>query len=38
MDCGDDNAGTRSWGEALEGMKGKVQEAVKERGLGRLEL
>ena len=38
VDCGEDNAGTRSWGEALEGMKVKVQEAVKERELGRLEL
>jgi DNA repair protein REV1 len=30
--------GTRVWGEALEGIKEKVQAAVKERGLGKLEL
>ncbi|KAG0651053.1 Rev1 terminal deoxycytidyl transferase [Hyphodiscus hymeniophilus] len=38
VDCGDDSHGTRSWGRALEGMKDKIQDAVKERGLGRLEL
>ncbi|EKD15524.1 uncharacterized protein L3040_009147 [Drepanopeziza brunnea f. sp. 'multigermtubi'] len=32
------NEGTRVWGMALEGIKEKVQDAVKERGLGRLEL
>lgn len=30
--------GTRVWSLALDGIKEKVQDAVKERGLGRLEL
>ena len=34
----DDNEGTKAWAMALEGMKEKVQSAVKERGLGVLEL
>jgi len=34
----DDNEGTRIWSEALDGIKSKVQSAVQERGLGRLEL
>jgi DNA repair protein REV1 len=33
-----DNAGKRAWTKALEGIKEKVQGAVKERGLGKLEL
>ena len=33
-----DNAGKRVWTKALEGIKEKVQGAVKERGLGKLEL
>jgi DNA repair protein REV1 len=33
-----DNEGTRAWKTVLEGMKEKVQSAVKERGLGLLEL
>ncbi|KUJ22456.1 DNA repair protein [Mollisia scopiformis] len=33
-----DNEGTRIWSEALEGIKFKVQAAVQERGLGKLEL
>lgn len=36
--CEDDTEGTRIWTEALEGVKEKVQEAVKERRLGRLDL
>jgi DNA repair protein REV1 len=32
------NEGTRAWTMALEGMKENVQSAVKERGLGLLEL
>jgi DNA repair protein REV1 len=32
------NEGTKVWGQALEGIKEKVQAAVKERGLGRMEL
>jgi DNA repair protein REV1 len=32
------NEGTNVWEEALEGIKDKVQAAVKERGLGRMEL
>lgn len=38
VDDGDDDEGTRAWREALECMKEKVQDAVKERGMGRLEL
>jgi DNA repair protein REV1 len=38
VDCGEDNEGTKSWGVALEGIKEKVQEAVQDRGLGRLAL
>ena len=38
VDCSEDTQGTRNWGEALEGMKDKIQEVVQERGLGRLEL
>jgi DNA repair protein REV1 len=37
-ESGNDNEGTRAWTAALDGMKEKVQEAVKERGLGLLEL
>jgi DNA repair protein REV1 len=33
-----DNEGTKAWSKALEGMKEKVQSAVKERGFGLLEL
>jgi DNA repair protein REV1 len=33
-----DNEGTRAWTTALDSMKEKVQAAVKERGLGVLEL
>lgn len=36
--CEDETDGARIWGEALEGVKEKVQEAVKERRLGRLDL
>jgi DNA repair protein REV1 len=32
------NEGTKVWEQALEGIKEKVQAAVKERGLGRMEL
>jgi len=32
-----ENKGTRMWTEALDGMKEKVQLAVKERGLGALQ-
>lgn len=38
IDDGLEDEGIRVWREALEGMKEKVQDAVKERGLGRLEL
>jgi DNA repair protein REV1 len=38
VEDGDDNEGMRAWREALEGIKEKVQDAVKERGLGRLDL
>ncbi|KAE8452156.1 hypothetical protein EG329_001623 [Mollisiaceae sp. DMI_Dod_QoI] len=34
----EENEGTRIWSQALEGIKAKVQSAVQERGLGRLEL
>ena len=34
----DNEEGLRVWNKALEGIKEKVQEAVEERGLGRLEL
>lgn len=34
----EDNEGTKIWSKALEGIKEKVQSAVRERGLGRLEL
>ncbi|KAE9381701.1 DNA repair protein [Stipitochalara longipes BDJ] len=34
----DENEGTRSWAMALDGMKEKVQAAVRERGLGLLDL
>jgi DNA repair protein REV1 len=37
-ESGNDNEGTRAWIAALDGMKDKVQAAVKERGLGLLEL
>jgi len=33
-----DNEGTRAWATALDGVKEKVQAAVKERGLGLLVL
>jgi len=33
-----DNEGTRAWTTALDSMKEKVQAAVKERGLGLLDL
>ncbi|CZT08410.1 probable DNA repair protein MUS-42 [Rhynchosporium graminicola] len=33
-----DNEGTKVWSEAYHGIKEKVQVAVKERGLGKLEL
>jgi DNA repair protein REV1 len=32
------NEGTKAWEQALEGIKEQVQSAVKERGLGRMEL
>lgn len=35
---GQHHEGTRIWTEALEGIKDKVQLAIQERGLGRLEL
>ena len=38
VDSGEVHQGTTSWGEALEGMKDKVQEAMRDRGLGTLEL
>jgi DNA repair protein REV1 len=46
VDCSDDenggsgngSEGLKIWTRALEGIKRKVQDAVKERGLGRLEL
>ena len=34
----EDNEGTEQWVQALEGIKEKVHAAVKERGLGRMEL
>jgi len=34
----DDNEGAEAWTAALDGMKEKVQQAVKERGLGLLDL
>jgi DNA repair protein REV1 len=34
----DDNEGAEAWTAALDGMKEKVQAAVKERGLGLLDL
>ena len=34
----DDNEGTKAWAMALRGMKEKVQAAVKERGLGLLDI
>jgi len=37
-DNDDENEGARLWRSALESIKEKVQSAVKERGLGRLEL
>ncbi|RDW85100.1 DNA repair protein-2 [Coleophoma cylindrospora] len=36
--CEEKGKGKRAWEEALKGIKDKIQEAVKERGLGRLEL
>lgn len=35
---GQKEKGKRAWEEALKGVKDRIQEAVKERGLGRLEL
>ncbi|KAH6675504.1 hypothetical protein B0J14DRAFT_586629 [Halenospora varia] len=38
VDESDSDYGRKLWGKALEGIKEQVQEAVRERGLGRLEL
>jgi DNA repair protein REV1 len=37
-DNDDDNEGSRIWKASLESIKEKVQSAVKERGLGLLDL
>ncbi|KAF4635491.1 hypothetical protein G7Y89_g2594 [Cudoniella acicularis] len=37
-DFNEDTRGKRAWSKALQGIKEKIQEAVQERGLGRLEL
>jgi len=34
----DNDDGLRAWGKALQGIKEKVQEAVLERGLGRIDI
>ncbi|KAK0126465.1 deoxycytidyl transferase [Cadophora gregata] len=34
----DDNEGTKIWSDAFDGIKDRVQLAVRERGLGKLEL
>jgi DNA repair protein REV1 len=34
----DDDDGKRAWEKALEGIKEEVQDAIKERGIGRVEL
>jgi DNA repair protein REV1 len=38
VDESGDGSGKRAWSKALEGIKEKVQDAVRERGIGRLEL